>query len=100
LTGTLIAIFFRGLSNFIQRKTKWKEGLCVAISIIGTLIIVAGIFWFIAAKVQQIAKLIETLPQTIDNAKEKLLISYPQKIQWIETSVCGTIFSINIRGVW
>ncbi len=73
LAGTLIAVFFRGLSNFIQRKTKWKEGLCVAFSIIGTLIIVAGIFWLIGAKVQeQIAELIETLPQTIDNVEANL----------------------------
>lgn len=73
LAGTLIAIFFRGLSNLIQRKTKWKEGLCVAISIIGTLLIVAGLFWLIGAKVQgQIAELMDTLPKTIDNAKAKL----------------------------
>lgn len=73
LAGTLIAIFFRGLSNFIQCKTKWKEGVCVAISIIGTLLIVAGLFWLIGAKVQaQIGELMETLPKTIDNAKAKL----------------------------
>lgn len=73
LAGTLIAIFFRGLSNLIQRKTKWKEGICVAISIIGTSLIVAGLFWLMGAKVQgQIAELMETLPKTIDNAKAKL----------------------------
>jgi predicted PurR-regulated permease PerM len=73
LAGTLIAIFFRGLSNLIQRKSKWKEGICLAISIISTMLIVAGLFWLIGAKVQeQIAELIETLPKTIDNAKAKL----------------------------
>jgi predicted PurR-regulated permease PerM len=73
LAGTLIAIFFRGLSNLIQRKTKWKEGICVAISIIVTLLIVAGLFWLIGAKVEgQIAELMETLPKTIENAKAKL----------------------------
>lgn len=71
--GALIAIFFRGLSSIIQRKTKWKEGICLAISIIGTLLIVAGLFWLIGAKVQtQMDELTETLPQTIENAKEKL----------------------------
>ncbi len=71
--GTLIAIFFRGISNFIQRKTKWKESICVAISILGTLLIVAGLFWLIGSKVQdQIAILMETLPKTIDNLKVKL----------------------------
>jgi len=73
LAGTLIAIFFRGLSNLIQRKTKWKEGICVSISIIVTLLIVGGLFWLIGAKVQgQIAELMETLPKTIDNVKAKL----------------------------
>ncbi|MDZ4807257.1 MAG: hypothetical protein SGI96_03215 [Bacteroidota bacterium] len=36
LAGTLIAIFLRGLSSFNQGKTKWKEGVCVGISTIGT----------------------------------------------------------------
>lgn len=73
LAGTLIAVFFRGLSAFIQRKTKWKEGLCAAISIISTLLIVAGLFWLIGAKVQaQVAELMETLPKTIENARERL----------------------------
>ena len=57
----------------IQRKTKWKEGTCLSISIIGTLLIVAGLFWLMGAKVQgQIAELMETLAKTIDNAKAKL----------------------------
>ncbi|NRS89807.1 putative PurR-regulated permease PerM [Flavobacterium sp. 7E] len=70
LAGTLIAVFFRGLSDFIQRKTKWKENVCVAISILGTLFIVAGLFWLIGAKVQtQMTDLMETLPKTIENVK-------------------------------
>ncbi|TXE10779.1 AI-2E family transporter [Gelidibacter salicanalis] len=73
LAGTLIAVFFRGLSGFIQRKTNWKEGICVAISVIGTLIVMAGIFWLIGAKVSaQMAELTETLPRTIENVKERL----------------------------
>lgn len=73
LAGTLIAIFFRGLSDFIQRKTKWKENVCVAISILGTLFIVAGLFWLIGAKVQtQMTDLMETLPKTIENVKTQM----------------------------
>jgi predicted PurR-regulated permease PerM len=73
LAGVLIAVFFRGLSGLICRKTKWKEGACLAISIIGTLLLVAGLFWLIGAKVQaQIAQLSETFPQTVDNAKQQL----------------------------
>lgn len=73
LAGSLIAIFFRALSSKIQRKTKWKEGVCVAISIISTLLVVSALFWLIGAKVQaQITELVDTLPKTIENAKARL----------------------------
>lgn len=73
LAGTLISIFFRGISDFIMRKTKWKEKVCVTISILGTLLIVAGLFWLIGAKVQnQVTDLMETLPKTIENVQEKM----------------------------
>ncbi|WP_275314756.1 AI-2E family transporter [Tenacibaculum bernardetii] len=73
LAGTLIALVFRGISDFIQKKTNWKDGICVAISIITILILFSGLFWLIGAKVQsQTAELMETLPQTIDTAKSKL----------------------------
>lgn len=73
LAGSLIAIFFRGLSGLIERKTRWKEWVCVTISVLSTFIVVAGLFWLIGAKVQdQMAELVETLPKTIENAKAKL----------------------------
>lgn len=73
LAGTLISIFFRGVSDFIKRKTKWKEKVCITISILGTLLIVAGLFWLIGAKVQtQVTDLVETLPKTIENVQEKI----------------------------
>ncbi|MBD0378226.1 MAG: hypothetical protein ICV51_21685 [Flavisolibacter sp.] len=52
LAGALIAIFFRGLSGLICMKTNWKDGICLAISVIGTLLLVIGLFWLIGAKVQ------------------------------------------------
>jgi len=73
LAGALIAIFFRGLSGLICRKTKWKQGVCLTISVIGTLLIVIGLFWLIGAKVQsQVAELSDTLPNTVENAKAQL----------------------------
>lgn len=73
LAGILIAVFFRGLSGLICRKTKWKDGICLAVSVIGTLLLVAGLFWLIGAKVQsQVAELSDTLPKTIDHAKQQL----------------------------
>jgi predicted PurR-regulated permease PerM len=73
LAGSLIAIYFRGLSDLIQRKTKWKQAVCLAISIAGTLVLIALLFWLIGAKVQsQIAEMSDTLPKTIEKTKEQL----------------------------
>lgn len=71
--GSLIAVFFRGLSGLIQRKTKWNEKVCVGISILGSLALIVGFFWLIGAQIQaQVAELSETLPKTIDNARNQL----------------------------
>ena len=73
LAGALIAIFFRGLSSMICRKTKWSSGLCLAISVIGTLLLAAGVLWLIGAKLQsQITQLSEQLPAMLENAKARL----------------------------
>ncbi len=73
LAGALIAIFFHGLSGLICRKTKWKQGVCLAISVIGVVILTTGLFWLMGAKIQaQVAELSDTLPATIENAKSQL----------------------------
>ncbi|MDQ6757477.1 MAG: AI-2E family transporter [Bacteroidota bacterium] len=73
LAGALIAIFFRGLSGLICRKTKWKENICLLVSVIGTLLLIAALSWLIGAKVQsQVTQLTETLPATIEKAKAAL----------------------------
>lgn len=73
LAGTLIAVFFRGLSSLIERKTKWKPSLSLAVSVIVTLLIVIALFWLIGDRVQsQITQLSDTLPSTVENAKEQL----------------------------
>lgn len=82
LAGSLIAIFFRGLSSKIKQITKWKEGLCVAISIISTLLIMAVLFWFIGAKVQtQAVELMDTLPKAFEKTKA-----------WLNESSIGASF--------
>lgn len=73
LAGVLIAVFFRGLGGMIQHKTHWREGISLAVSMIGTLLLLAGMFWLIGAKVQQQAvELMDTMPQTIESAKEQM----------------------------
>lgn len=70
LAGSLIAVFFRAVSTKIENKTNWKSWICVAISIITTLLVFVGLFWLIGAKVQeQVIELNETLPKTINDAK-------------------------------
>lgn len=73
LAGALIAIFFLGLSGLICRKTKWKQGICLAIAVFGTLLLATGLFWLMGAKIQtQVEQLHNTLPATIENAKSQL----------------------------
>ncbi len=73
LAGALIAIFFLGLSGLICRKTKWKHGICLTIAVLGTLLLITGLFWLIGAKIQaQVTELSDTLPATIENAKSQL----------------------------
>lgn len=80
--GSLIAIFFRALSSIIQAKTNWKEGICLAISVIGTILILLGLFWLIGAKVQdQFVELVDTLPKTFEKAKA-----------WMNESALGAKF--------
>lgn len=73
LGGILIAVYFRGLSDLIERKTNWNSTLCLVISIVGTLLLIAGMVWLIESKLQtQVAELSDTIPQTIDRAKSYL----------------------------
>ncbi|MEJ7681813.1 MAG: AI-2E family transporter [Segetibacter sp.] len=62
-----------GLSGLIERKTKWKQGICLTIATLGTLLLIVLLFWLIGAKVQsQITELSDTIPATVQNAKEQL----------------------------
>lgn len=71
--GSLIAVFFNKLSRLIEKKMKLKPKLSLAISIIGTILILVLLFWFIGAKIQQqLAELTKTLPTTIENARSQL----------------------------
>lgn len=72
-TAILVAIFFLRIAGIIQRKTGWKHGLSVALAIIGSIVLLGLMFWFIGAKVQaQIAELSDTLPASIENARQKI----------------------------
>ncbi|WP_214071924.1 AI-2E family transporter [Mucilaginibacter sp. dw_454] len=73
LAGSLIATYFHGLGDAIQRRTNLKRKAAMIISIVSTVIIVGALLWFMGTKIQaQVAELSNTLPHTINNARAKL----------------------------
>jgi predicted PurR-regulated permease PerM len=73
LAGCLIAVYFHGLGDLIQRKTKWKRIICMSISITVSFLILGVLLWFMGSKIQaQIAVLSDSLPHTVSVAKAQL----------------------------
>jgi predicted PurR-regulated permease PerM len=73
LAGSLIAVYFHGLGDLIQRWTKLKRKPAMIISILGTFLIVGGLMWFIGDRIEsQVNQLSNTFPHTINTAKAKL----------------------------
>lgn len=73
LAGALIATFFHGLGDMIQRKTKLSRRLAMIISVAGSFAIMGVLLWFMGTKIQQqVAELSNTLPHTLNTAKTKL----------------------------
>src|SRR5437764_7061759 len=77
LAGVLIAIYFHGTSKWINKKTNLPHRVCMAISVATTILAVAALIYFAGARIQaQVAELSETLPTTVQNAKEQLGKTY------------------------
>lgn len=73
LAGCLISVYFHGLGDVIQRKTKWKRRTAMLVSVIGSFIILGFLLWFMGSKIQtQISQLSDTLPTTVHNFKLKM----------------------------
>jgi predicted PurR-regulated permease PerM len=73
LAGALIALFFHGFAELIQRKLRFPHRVCLLISVILTFVIISLSLWFMGARIQeQVTELARTLPATISNAKSKL----------------------------
>lgn len=73
LAGSLIATYFHGLGDFIQRHTKWSRRPAMICSVAATFIIVGTLLWFMGTKIQQqINQLSDTLPGTVEQMKAKL----------------------------
>jgi predicted PurR-regulated permease PerM len=76
MAGALIATYFHGLGDLIERKTKLKRKFAMLISVVGSIAIIGLLFWFMGTKIQsQVAELSNTLPHTINNVKAKMSTS-------------------------
>src|SRR5882762_2894808 len=63
LAGVLISVYFHGLGDMIERKTKWSRRICMIISVGGSFVLLAALFWFMGTKISnQIAILSDSLP--------------------------------------
>lgn len=108
LAGVLIAVYFHGVAGMIRAKTNIHRKLALFISIVGTIVILVGMSWFVGSKVQrQVAELSNTLPQTIKVARVKIantpvgakLIEYTsgnnsQKLMDTATTFFSTSFGV------
>jgi predicted PurR-regulated permease PerM len=76
LAGSLIAVYFHGLGDLIQKRTGIQRKFAMIISIAGTFIVIGLLLWFIGAKIQsQVTQLNNNLPRNINTAKAKLASS-------------------------
>jgi len=68
--SVLIASYFRGISSYLSKKTGWKTAITLTISIGGTFLIFAGIFWLAGATISNEAEKIEdALPGMVEEVK-------------------------------
>ncbi len=71
LVGALIACYFRGLGNFIHRKTTLSHSASLITSVIGSLLLFLGLFYLVGATIaNQTAELEENFPKLIEKAQD------------------------------
>jgi predicted PurR-regulated permease PerM len=73
LAGTLIAVYFNGLADAIERRTPLSRRICMLISVIGTFVLVGLLFWFMGTKVQQqVNALSEDFPKLVSKLETQI----------------------------
>src|SRR3954470_18225914 len=53
MAGSLIATYFHGLADFIERRTKRKRSVAMIVGVAITFIIVGLLFWFMGTMIQE-----------------------------------------------
>ena len=72
--GSLITLYFYGLSSSIKKKSSLPFSLSLVISIAGTVSLIAFLFWLIGSTVHsQIIQLSEILPEGIEDFREAVM---------------------------
>jgi len=73
LAGALVALFFHGLSGLMQKKLNVPVKWSLPVAVIGSFILLGLFFWLAGSTIsQQAQQLSQTLPSTIQSAKQQL----------------------------
>jgi predicted PurR-regulated permease PerM len=73
LAGTLIAVYFNGLADVIERYTPLSRRISMLISVIGTFVIIGLLFWFMGTKIQhQISALSQDFPKLVTRLEHQV----------------------------
>ncbi len=73
LAGVLIANYFHGCANLLKRYLHLPAKLSIILSVFLNLLLLTGFFWFVGARIQQqVSALSDTLPKTIEQAKDQM----------------------------
>ena len=73
LAGILMAVYFYGCAGLLERYLHLSSKLSIILSVLLNIILLVGFFWFLGARLQQqVSELSDTLPKTIQQAKEHL----------------------------
>ncbi len=73
LAGCLIATYFHGLGDMIQRWSRWNRKVCMMISVLLTLIIITLLCWFLGTKISaQASALSNDLPRMANHVEQQM----------------------------
>lgn len=73
LAGTLIAVYFNGLADVVERHTPLSRRISMLISVIGTFALIGLLFWFMGTKIQhQINALSQDFPRLISKLESQV----------------------------
>ncbi len=73
LAGILMAIYFHAFAGILKKWVHLPSKVAVFSSVILNVVLLVAFFWFVGARLQQqVTQLSDTLPGTIDHAKESL----------------------------